>query len=171
MTDRNFRIELARTADADAIAEMSRDAIEHGLGWRWTRNRVVRCIGHDATNVIVARAAAGDPRVIGFAIMQYQDGDGEEAAHLLLFAVSPSHRRQGVGSALLSWLEATATTAGIGLVRLEARITNRAARAFYAHHGYREGARVRGLYRGVEDGIRIAKDLWASSPDASRTST
>lgn len=165
-----LRIDFARAADAAAIAEMSRDAIEHGLGWRWTRERVLRKLRDDAVNVIVVRATTGN-RIVGFAIMRYQDVDDDETAHLLLFAVSAGQRRHGIGTALLKWLEATALTAGIGTICLEARITNREARAFYRHHGYREMARVCGMYRGVEDGVRIAKDLWAAAPDASRTST
>ena len=172
MTRAAFRIDLARAADALAIAELSRDTIEHGLGWRWTRDRVLRCIRDPSTNVIVARRTATDGcDVIGFGIMQYQDRNDDETAHLLLFAVAPVLRRQGIGSALLAWLESTALTAGTGVISLEARTTNHEARAFYRHHGYREGAHVPAMYRGVEDGLRIAKDLWANASDASRTSS
>lgn len=172
MTRAAFRIELANLADALAIAELSRDTIEHGLGWRWTHDRVLRCIHDPSTNVIVARltpTAAGD--VIGFGIMRYQDRNDDETAHLLLFAAAPAHRREGIGSALLAWLETTSLIAGTGVICLEARITNREARAFYRHHGYREGVEVRAMYRGIEDGIRIAKDLRASASDASRMSS
>jgi ribosomal protein S18 acetylase RimI-like enzyme len=144
---------LARPADANRIAEMSRDFIEYGLGWKWTPARIFRRLHDSSTNIAVARERDD---LIGFAIMEYK----EEEAHLLLFAVSAAHRRQGVGSALLSWLEATALTAGIGLIYLEARTRNAEARAFYCKHGYSEIARVRGMYRGVEDGVRLAKDLW-----------
>ena len=37
-------IRLATLADAARIGEMSRDLIEHGLGWRWTPNSIRRCI-------------------------------------------------------------------------------------------------------------------------------
>jgi ribosomal-protein-alanine N-acetyltransferase len=154
---------LARPADARRIAEMSRDFIEYGLGWKWTPARILRCLCDASTNVAVAREGAG---LTGFAIMQYK----EVEAHLLLFAVGAAQRRQGVGSALLSWLEATALTAGIGMISLEARTRNVEARAFYRQHGYREVARVRGMYRGVEDGVRIAKDLWGPRCVADRRS-
>jgi ribosomal-protein-alanine N-acetyltransferase len=147
-------IGLARARDAARIAEMSRDFIEYGLGWKWTAARVLRCLQDSSTNVAAARERNA---LMGFAIMHYQ----EHEAHLLLFAVGAAHRRRGVGSALLSWLEATALTAGIGVIYLEARARNAQARAFYRKHGYSEIARVRGMYRGVEDGVRIAKDLWA----------
>ena len=96
--------------------------------------------------------------------MQYKDDE----AHLLLFAVDRMRRRRGVGTALLAWLEATALTAGIGVVYLEARVRNREARAFYRRHGYLEVARLRGMYRGIEDGIRISKDLWLPRDAISR---
>jgi ribosomal-protein-alanine N-acetyltransferase len=149
-------VELARPADAFRIAAMSRDYIEHGLGWKWTAARVLKCIRDPATNVIVVREGAG---LGGFAIMKYNDDE----AHLLLFAVDSQRRRHGVGSALLSWLETTAVIAGIGVVYLEARVRNVAARNFYRRHGYTEVARVPKMYRGVEDGVRIAKDLWVTN--------
>ena len=149
-------VELARPTDAFRIAAMSRDYIEHGLGWKWTAARVLKCMRDAATNVIVVREGVG---LAGFAIMQYKDDE----AHLLLFAVDAARRRRAIGSALLAWLEATALTAGIGVVYLEARVRNTAAREFYRRHGYSEVARVARMYRGVEDGLRIAKDLWAGA--------
>jgi ribosomal-protein-alanine N-acetyltransferase len=149
-------VELARPADAFRIAAMSRDYIEHGLGWKWTAARVLKCVRDPATNVIVVREGSG---LIGFAIMQYKDDEG----HLLLFAVDAARRRRAIGSALLAWLEATALTAGIGVIYLEARIRNSVAREFYRMHGYVEVARVPRMYRGIEDGVRIAKDLWAGA--------
>jgi ribosomal-protein-alanine N-acetyltransferase len=146
-------IRLACDADAQAIACMSRDCIEYGLGWSWRPARVRRSIADTSTNVVVCRDAQG---LAGFAIMKY----GDEEAHLLLLAVDTRRRRRGVGSALLSWLESTARTAGLGVIRLETRRSNQAGQAFYSRLGYREIARVPGWYRGIEDGVRFAKDLW-----------
>ena len=150
----NYRIRLARAGEARPIAEMSRDNIEQGLGWRWTEARVLSCIRHPAVNVVVAREGSA---LAGFGIMEY----GGDEAHLLLFAVHRRHRREGVGGALVRWLEATALTAGIGLIRLEARADNPGARSFYRALGYREAGTIRGFYRGREDAVSIAKDLWA----------
>jgi ribosomal-protein-alanine N-acetyltransferase len=146
-------IRLADEADAQTIACMSRDCIEYGLGWSWRTGRVRRCIADAATNVVVCRDARG---LAGFAIMKY----GDDEAHLLLLAVDEHRRRRGVGSALMAWLEATVRTAGLGVIRLEARCTNEAAAAFYRRHGYRDIGRVPGWYRGIEDCVRFAKDLW-----------
>jgi len=144
-------IRLALPQDAVRIATMSRDYVEHGLGWGWTPARVLRGIRDRATNVVVAECGAD---LAGFGIMKYLDDD----AHLLLFAVKPEYRRRGVGSGLVTWLERTATTAGIELIFLETRATNTAAREFYAARGYRELATLPRYY-GSEDAVRIGKDL------------
>ena len=154
----NYDIRLARAGDARPIAGMSRRSIEQGLGWRWTETRVLSCIRHPAINVVVAREGSV---LAGFGIMEY----GEDEAHLLLFAVHRRRRREGVGAALMRWLEATALTAGIGLVRLEARADNPGARSFYRSLGYRETGTIRGFYLGREDAVSIAKDLWAGCGD------
>jgi [ribosomal protein S18]-alanine N-acetyltransferase len=146
-------IRLACRADALSIACLSRDTIETGLGWSWRAPRVLRSIADASTNVVICRDAQG---LAGFGIMKY----GDEEAHLLLLAVDAQRRRRGVGSALMAWLETTARTAGLGVIRLEARCSNAAAHAFYQKLGYRQVARVPGWYRGIEDGVRFAKDLW-----------
>jgi ribosomal-protein-alanine N-acetyltransferase len=145
-------IRLATRADVGAIAAMSRDLIEHGLGWSWTPARVQRSLRDPDTNVTVAQEGG---RVVGFAIMKYRD----DSAHLLLLAVRASHRRRGVGAALVAWLEKTARVAGTGVIYLEARASNHAARAFYRRLGYREIGETPRYYSGVETAVRIAKDL------------
>jgi ribosomal-protein-alanine N-acetyltransferase len=145
-------VRLATRADAADIAAMSRDEIERGLAWSWTEARVLRAIENPDTNVAVLGERGA---LLGFGIMSYRD----EAAHLLLFSVRRSHRRQGVGRMLLAWLERVALEAGIPHILLECRRDNAAARNFYAEHGYYELAISKGYYQGVEDAIRLEKWL------------
>lgn len=152
-TDAAPTIRLAGRDDAMLIARMSRDLIEHGLGWSWTPLRVRRSIDDPSTNVVLA---SDGTRPVGFGLMKYRDDE----AHLLLLAVDPSCARRGVGGALLAWLEAAARAAGIGQVYLEARAINAGGRAFYRRLGYGEIQVVPGYYRGIEAGVRMAKDLW-----------
>ena len=154
---RDLTLCLADRADAPAIARLSRDRIEQGLGWSWTAPRVLRSILDAQTNVVVAREAA---QMLGFGIMKYRDDD----AHLLLLAVRSTSCRRGVGAALVAWLERSASVAGIGQVVLEARSSNDAARAFYWRLGYREMQTLPGYYQGHEAGVRLAKDLWLAQP-------
>ena len=149
----NLTLQLATRDDAPAIALLSRDRIEAGLGWSWTPTRVLRSIRDRQTNVLVARDAAG---VLGFGIMKYHD----EEAHLLLLAVRADRAREGIGSAMVGWLEKAALVAGVGQVYLEARAANGAAQAFYQGLGYREIQRLPGYYQGVETCVRMARDLW-----------
>jgi ribosomal protein S18 acetylase RimI-like enzyme len=159
-------IRLATRADAAEIAAMSRDQIEQGLPWSWTEGRVAGAIRNRNTNV----AVVGEPgALVGFGIMAYRD----DVAHLLLFSVRPSHRRQRVGSELLRWLEAVAVTAGIERIMVECRRDNAPARNFYAESGYHELEIAKGYYRGysgaLEDAVRLEK--WLHDPSIQQGST
>lgn len=154
----DLTLHLARRIDACAIARLSRDRVEQGLGWSWTAPRVLRSMADAQTNVVVARTAA---QLLGFGIMKYRDDD----AHLLLLAVRVPACRRGVGAALVAWLERSAKVAGIGRVMLEARLSNEVARAFYRYLGYREVQTVAGYYQGREAAVRLVKDLWLERPE------
>src|SRR5688572_9385469 len=132
--------------------------IEHGFEWSWEPSRVSEAIGDRETNAIVAVDGAA---MLGFGIMEYR----HEVAHLVLFAVREDARRRGIGSALLAWLEKVATEAGIAHFRVEARISNKGARAFYRRHGYVEIEVVAGMYQGQEDGVRLQKGAPAEVPE------
>ncbi len=150
-------IRLARTRDALCIAEMSRDFIESGLGWSWTPSRVLRAMDDKSSNVVVAVEAN---EVIGFAVMQYFDAE----ARLDLFGVHPCHRRKGIGTRMVKWLEETALVNGNGVVYLETRLRNHEAREFYKSLGYRVVQRISGYYKGKESAIQMAHDLWSGAP-------
>lgn len=145
-------LRLATRDDADAIAELSRNEIEYGFQWRWTPAQVRAAMTDANTNVLVASDGAV---LLGFGIMEY----GEAHAHLALFAVNPSARRRGIGRRLLHWLEAVALSAGISTVKLEVRVSNRAGLAFYRQLGFHETETVPGMYRRIEDGVRLEKQL------------
>lgn len=145
-------VRLATLADAVGIAHMSRESIEHGLPWNWRPDRVTRAIRDPDTNVVVVddRATLG-----AFGIMSFAEDD----AQLLLLAVCQTRRRNGLGSAVLLWLEAVARSAGAARVRVECRRANDAARNFYSEHGYHELTVRKGMYGGVVDGIELEKWL------------
>jgi ribosomal-protein-alanine N-acetyltransferase len=152
MTESEISFQLARASDADAIANMSRVLIEQGLRWSWTAQRVMKSIRAANVNVLVVRIGG---QVTGFAIMRY----GDDTAHLDLLAVAPAYRRVGLGRRLVEWLEKCAMTAGIFSVTLEVRAANREALCFYERMGYRAQVRLPGYYQGVEDALRMDRDL------------
>jgi ribosomal-protein-alanine N-acetyltransferase len=151
-------IAIARPSDASAIAVMSRDLIEYGLEWRWRTDRVARAINDPDTNVAVLRQ---EEELIGFGIMKYLDDE----AYLILFAVAKSQQRQGMGSALLRWLEAAARAAGSQRIGVDTRRENVAARCFYNEHGYHERTLESRMYGKAVDGVRLEK--WLRFPVSS----
>src|SRR5437868_4167307 len=172
MTPRAITIRLAEPRDAQPIALMSRDFIEAGLGWKYDPARVMRAIRDRETLAVVAceggKPAAGKAAaaaaVNGFAIMEF----GDERAHLVLLAVRPSHRRQGIGLRLLEWLLESARTSGMASIHLELRSNNDAARRFYRAAGFYETVIVPGYYRGgegrKEGALRMLRVLRAPGP-------
>jgi ribosomal-protein-alanine N-acetyltransferase len=147
-----YRIELARRADAAALAHMSARYVEYGLRPAWTAVRLLWHIRDADSVVLTARSASA---LAAFAIMRF----GDERAHLNLLAVEPAWRRRGLARALLTWLEESALTAGTFTVSLELRAGNAAARAFYAALGYQEYGEIRGYYQGVETALRLRRDV------------
>ena len=92
-------LKLVRRGDAQHIALMSRDLVEHGLPWTWTARRVAAHIRGRDSNVL---GAWHEGQLVGFAIMQFY----AERAHLNLLAVQPAVRRLGIGQCLVEWQEA-----------------------------------------------------------------
>ena len=149
MTARAITIRLADPRDAQAIATMSRDFIESGLGWKYDAAKVLRAMRDRDTLAVVACESLKSPgrgAVTGFAIMEF----GDERAHLVLLAVRPSHRRLGIGQRLLDWLLESARVAGMASIHLELRAGNDAARRFYRAMGFYETVLVPGYYRSGE---------------------
>jgi ribosomal protein S18 acetylase RimI-like enzyme len=168
MTPRAITVRLAEQRDAQAIALMSRDFIEAGLGWKYDAARVLRAIRDRDTLAVVAceggKGAAARGAITGFAIMEI----GDERAHLVLLAVRPSHRRLGIGQRLLEWLLESARVAGMASVHLELRSANEAARRFYRAMGFYETVLVPGYYRSgegrKEGALRMLRVLRAPGP-------
>jgi [ribosomal protein S18]-alanine N-acetyltransferase len=152
MTAANIILRLAGPADAQAIAVMSRDLIETGLGWSWTPARVARSIANRDTATIVA---CHGPPVIGFAIMHF----GDDRARLNLLAVHPRYQGAGLGRRMTVWLEESALVAGVEVIELELRRSNVGARKFYERLGYRSAGVVARYYRGEEDALRMTRDI------------
>ena len=150
MTPRAITIRPAEPRDAQAIAAMSRDFIESGLGWKYDAARVMRAMRDRETLAVVAcesvKTGSVKGAVAGFAIMEF----GDERAHLVLLAVRPSHRRLGIGQRLLDWLLESARVAGMASIHLELRAGNDAARRFYRAMGFYETVLVPGYYRSGE---------------------
>jgi ribosomal protein S18 acetylase RimI-like enzyme len=153
-------LQLARLGDAPAIANMSRTLVEAGLPWSWTPRRVADLMRRRESLAVIAKVH-GD--LVGFVLAQF----GDRAVHVALLAVAEGRRREGIARRLLGWVEESAVVAGLFQVNLEVRAINRSARCFYTALGYVECGRMNGYYSGVEDAIRMSRDLLVRRPGAS----
>jgi len=152
MLEQTIHIEFARLSDAREISRLCRDEIEHGLGWNYTERKIARIIRSKSKNVIAARFGED---LAGFGIMTYR----REQANLDLLAVKKDYRRMKVATKLILWLEKVALTAGAFNVFVQLRQTNKSAFRLYEKLGFHRLDKLPGFYRGIEDGIVMAKSL------------
>lgn len=152
MINDSITIEFASHADAGQIAKLSKLYIEHGLGWKYTPDKITQLIRHARKNVVVARE---DGQLAGFGIMTYH----ESRANLDLLAVKLRYRYQGIGRQIVQWLEEVALTAGIFTVYVQVRQINIGAIKFYQKLGYRTLNEQAGYYHGIETGVIMSRDL------------
>lgn len=152
---RTVMLRLALASEAGAMAEMSRQLIEAGLGWRYTPQRIAAMIRQAETVALVAHDSAG---VQGLAVMQF----GDEQAHLVLLCVQPALRRGGIGQRLVHWLLQSARVAGIQAIDLELRADNCTALAFYRRLGFAQTQLVPAYYDGRVAAQRMTLQLYAA---------
>jgi len=157
MPSLDIDLRLSTEGDVQAIASMSRDLIEAGLGWQYRPRRIRELLDDRETVTLVA---CDRERVVGFTIMTF----GDERAHLVLMAVRKSHQRRGIASRMLRWLLESAATAGTASIHVELREHNVPALAFYRANGFAEARELPGYYRGREAGIRMVRILRARGP-------
>jgi ribosomal-protein-alanine N-acetyltransferase len=89
-----------------------------------------------------------------------------DEAEILTLAVSPGQRRRGVGSALLRAAMDRAAALGAAFMFLEVAVTNDAARALYAAHGFTEAGRRRRYYTDGTDALILRSTLSAGTGDS-----
>jgi [ribosomal protein S18]-alanine N-acetyltransferase len=145
-------IEFASFHDAAEISRISRDEVEYGLGWDYTSQRLSQLIRNSSKNVVVARIDRG---LAGFGIMTYH----KDQANLDLLAVKHNFRRMKIGTQIVLWLEKVALTTGAFNIFVQVRETNNGAIRFYEELGFLELEQIQGFYKGVENGVVMAKLL------------
>lgn len=140
--------------DIDRIMSVMERAFPAEFGEAWNRRQVIDAllVGNCRYGLIGADGSEQIPTgqdTAGF-FMSRAILDEEE---LLLFAITPEHRRKGLGHLLLSRFLETAQHAGMSRVFLEMRKGNPAA-FLYASHGFQQIGTRPSYYR-RPDGSRI----------------
>ena len=87
-----------------------------------------------------------DGRLAGFAIVEWNLEPGHSTAYIPTIEVLPQQRRRGIGVELLHRLEASALSAGAGLIWLHVDAENDPAIGLYRAEGYRQQGRHEHYY-------------------------
>ena len=132
-------------SDEAAVAELWRDAFPDAPSWNHPETDIQRKLSVQRELFLVATI---DGRLVGTAMAGY---DGHRG-WVYYVAVSPRHRRCGIGAALMHRVEIDLAGIGCPKLNLQVRDSNRQAVAFYEELGY-----------DVEDRVSMAKRLEAGT--------
>jgi [ribosomal protein S18]-alanine N-acetyltransferase len=94
-------------------------------------------------------------RIVGFILTE----ENPPLAHVITLDVAESHRRQGVGSALLAESEKNLALRGVRTILLETATSNEAGVAFWQRHGYLIEATLKRYYLQKIDAFEMRKIL------------
>lgn len=140
-------VDLMRDDDLPVVMEIERRSNSHP----WTERNFQDAVASGYL-CLVARDHGS---ICGFAVARLLLDEAE----LLLIAVLPEQRRQGVAMLLWNELSHRLHASGAHVVHLEVRASNHGAQAFYASRGFvQTGLRRKYYPNGAHDGER--EDAW-----------
>lgn len=126
-------------------------AFDPDFGEAWNRKQVADALAMPNTYYLLAgpggKPHRGEEEVTGFTLSRGAAGEEE----LLLIAVGPEHRGQGIGGALLERFIEEARSRGANRLFLEMREGNPAAR-LYRRYGFEQVGRRRAYYHSGRSG-------------------
>lgn len=131
----DVEVRVASRADADELVAMNREFNDADVSGQWVQESLETNHQHE----IVAIAYLGN-EAVGFACGQiynsfcYDSPCGE----ITEMYVRKAHRRQGVGSALLVFLEKTLQSRGVTSIKILTNQENQGAQKLYTSLGYEE---------------------------------
>lgn len=133
------------TSPLERIMAVMETAFDPDYGEAWNRQQVADALAMPNTYHLLAGPGGephrGDAPVSGFALSRGAAGEEE----LLLIAVRPENRGQGIGAALLERFILEARSRGANRLFLEMREGNPAAR-LYRRYGFEQVGRRRNYY-------------------------
>ena len=139
------------TDDLDRIMAVMTAAFDPAYGEAWTRRQVSDALVVPTTHYLLAGVDGGcpgpDEPAVGFLLSRGAAGEEE----LLLIAVDPEHRGNGIGTALIERFIDTARQRGMEKLFLEMRDGNPAERLYRAM-GFEPVGRRRQYYRSARNG-------------------
>lgn len=138
-----------KAEDAAAVAEIGYQSFPDP----WSPKSILETISNPQTICLLAEKS-GKP--IGY-LFAYIAMDEAEIARI---AVISEQRKRGAGTSLLEALEAACRKKEIRRILLDVRSGNKAARAFYTKHDFKEDGVRRGFYQAPpEDDVLMSREI------------
>jgi ribosomal-protein-alanine N-acetyltransferase len=142
-----------RVDDLDQVLEIERKSFRNA----WVRDAFLNEIHFE--NVACPLVAEIGGEVVGYITAWFV----EDEIHITNIAVSPHHRRKGIGTVLLRAILDKGRREGYRLAYLEVRPSNESAIRLYRKWGFRVvSVRPRYYESDGEDALVMAKSLWES---------
>ena len=148
--DSPFTVRRYRAGDGEAFFQICRQSPQAA---QWPKETYDQA---DSSGQIVLTAELNG-KICGFLVARII---GEEA-EILNMAVDPSHRRNGIGSALLTAAISAAPALNAKNIYLEVRESNSEAIYFYRQHGFERASQRRGYYSSPTENAVAMKKLTA----------
>lgn len=152
-----YVLQVGLSSDADGVMAVMDTAFDTEFGEAWTRSQLLGILPMGGVELYLA-VQEGDGTIAGFSLSRHVADEAE----LLLIAVSPDHRRRGIGSQLLDHFLDRSAEMDLKRVHLEVRDGNSAI-AMYRALGFEPVGRRRNYYHGSHgyshDAITLARTL------------
>ncbi len=143
--------------DFSAMYKLDQSCFPPGIAYsKWTLRYFLNLPTADCL------VAAENTHIVGLILAE----ENPPLAHIITLDVAESHRRKGVGSALLAEVEQHFAFRGVRSVLLETAVDNEAGIAFWQRHGYRSEAVLQRYYLGRLDAHEMRKILPGKSKPA-----
>jgi len=136
--------------DFNALHRLDQSCFPAGISYSKTTLRYFLTV--PSADCVVA---VEDNKIAGFIVSE----ENPPLAHIITLDVDQSHRRRGIGAALLEKLESDLAARGVRSILLETASDNEAAVAFWQRHGYRIEATLKRYYLGRIDAYEMRKIL------------
>jgi ribosomal-protein-alanine N-acetyltransferase len=155
--EQDFRIERGSYEDLDDAMIVMEAAFGKHFGEAWTRSQLAGILPMGGVSLMLARSSLR-AETIGFSLFRTVADESE----LLLLAVLPAFRRQGVGTQLLDDFLERSRNDGVARVHLEVRDGNPAV-VMYRTSGFLPIGRRRNYYHAADgkrfDAITLSSQL------------
>jgi ribosomal protein S18 acetylase RimI-like enzyme len=142
----------ARFEDVPELARLDKICFQRHA---YSADLILRFLELDLPCVV----AEGSGDIVGFAMVMPEPD--ERTGVLVTLDVAPGHRRQGLGTRLVSWCARAMTDhdPSIGLLWLTVASLNVGARAFYQGLGFREADTISGYYKDDDAIVMVHLDV------------